>query len=125
VSPSFWGSSTWADHIDHIHMAVGNMVKGVAATVRKLKQVVMTGPDGAFKDLGQGVFDKLISEGNKYLAKHAPTQGAEGLMPGFKGGRTVAASWYGSLSTQGPHPIGAGGVPMRGNMFAELDMGTP
>ena len=31
VSPSFWGASTWGDHLDHIHLAVA---EGVEAGVR-------------------------------------------------------------------------------------------
>lgn len=85
VSPSFWGSATWADHTDHIHIAISDGAKvGAVAAARQIKRLMLDGPNGPLKNIGQGAIDKATKAANAYIAKHAPSQvGAfEGSQPG-------------------------------------------
>ena len=75
VPSSFWGASTWANHLDHIHIAIADGAKVAAGAVaEKIKQLTLTGPDGPLKDMGQAVIDKATKAANAYIAKHAPSQ---------------------------------------------------
>lgn len=79
VPTSFWGASTWADHMDHIHIAIADGAKvaaGVAA--KKIKDLILKGPDGPPKDIGQAAIDKATKAADAYIAKHAPKVGVEG-----------------------------------------------
>lgn len=78
VSPSFWGASTWADHIDHIHIAITSGFSAAlgAAAAEKLKALQVSGPAGALKALAQGGADKVTRAANAYLAKNAPVAGS-------------------------------------------------
>ncbi len=126
LKPKYVKNDTWVpgqigNHADHIH--VGIISNFMGALFKALKHVTLHGPDGDLTTVGQGMLDKYWSSANDLLRKKAgATSGDTG--GALKGGRTVTASWYGPTSGQGPHPTGAGGVPMRGNMYAELNMGT-
>jgi hypothetical protein len=74
VSPSFWGAGTWADHASHIHAALAGMVKGA---VTKIARVILQGPDGPLKEMGQSALDKAHKAANAYLRRQMPTLGAE------------------------------------------------
>jgi len=72
VSPSFWGSATWADHIDHLHVATNQGIGAKASMgVQSIPDMVFKGPDGGLHDIGQGVLDKAVNEVNDFLAKHS------------------------------------------------------
>lgn len=78
VSPSFWGGSTWAGHLDHIHIAIADGARVAAGAVaEKIKRILLKGPDGPLKDLGQASLDKVRDAANKYIASKMPTQGPE------------------------------------------------
>jgi chromosome segregation ATPase len=78
VSPSYWGSDTWAGHLDHIHIAIADgtkkLGKGVAGImggmVAQLKKIKIKGPEGRIKDALQGQADKLRDAANKKLGKY-------------------------------------------------------
>jgi len=72
VSSSFWGGSTWAAHSTHIHAALAGMVKGA---VTKIARVLLQGPDGPLKDMGQSALDKAHKAANDYLRRQMPTVG--------------------------------------------------
>lgn len=101
-------------------------VKG--GVMQKIARQILHGPDGPLKSIGQAAMDKVWHGASAYVAKHTPSGsfgGGQGLSEvDLKGARTVTASWYGPTSGQGSNPIGAGQVPMKGNMFAELNRGT-
>jgi TP901 family phage tail tape measure protein len=74
VDPSFY-SSVWAGHRDHIHLAiVGALTGAVGQVAQKIAQQMLKGPDGALKDVGQGVLDKVRGAANKYIAKKMPME---------------------------------------------------
>lgn len=77
VPTSFWGGATWADHMDHIHLAIADGAKAViGATVDRIKRVMLKGPDGPLKDMGQSALDKVRDAANRYLASKMPPIGA-------------------------------------------------
>ena len=83
VPPSFWGSSTWAGHMDHIHIAIADGAKVAAtAAAREIKRVMIDGPDGPVKDMAQAAVDKAHKAANAYLSKHSPTVGPEAFPKG-------------------------------------------
>ena len=77
VSPSFWGSDTWADHGDHIHAAKTAMgaLKGFATEIAR---VLLQGPNGPIKQGGQGAIDDAWKAAKAYLESKMPTVGVEG-----------------------------------------------
>lgn len=78
VPSSFWGSATWAGHMDHIHIAIADGAKvASAAAAKRIKELILQGPDGPLKNIGQAVIDKATKAANAYIAKHAPTVGPE------------------------------------------------
>lgn len=104
VDPSYWGPSTWADHVDHIHLSTYNAIKGVGKAVagavtgaveqvRRIPELILHGPGGSFKDAGQGMLDMgrhaandYIDKINRQLAASAATTGATASLPrGTKG----------------------------------------
>jgi TP901 family phage tail tape measure protein len=59
-------------HMDHIHAAILG-AGGPAAMMKKLKRLILKGPKGPLRDMGQRGLDKVRSAGNKYLSRHAMT----------------------------------------------------
>lgn len=88
VSPSFWGAGTWNDHTDHIHGAIEGAGGRLAAVIDKIKRVVLNGPDGPLKDVGQAALDRVRQAANHMLKGIAPTIG------------------HGNLGTIKPGPVG-------------------
>lgn len=84
VPPSFWGASTWAEHVSHIHMAISDAASGkFGPAAQQIARVLLHGPMGAMLTTGQGTLDRARSAANQYLAEHAPTLGSEllGMVP--------------------------------------------
>lgn len=98
---------------------------GSAPSWKDIARAVLKGPGGPMQAMGQKALDKVWRAANAYGRRKAPGAATPGGSANvdMKGAHKIIASWYGPLSTQGPHPVGAGGVPIRGNMFAELGMG--
>jgi hypothetical protein len=119
VSPSFWGGATWADHVDHLHVAVAKKVAGaVGAVVKQINRVMLTGPDGPLKDMGQAALDKVQGAANKYIAAHAPSGMDVGPGVSVKN-LPPSLEKYNHVWKQLP-PGGGGGPTMPLNKIAEL-----
>lgn len=76
VSPGFWGASTWADHIDHLHIAVAQAIKGAVggamkAAAARIPNITIKG-HGPLADATRGGVNKMRHAGNAFLAKLAP-----------------------------------------------------
>jgi hypothetical protein len=84
VSPSFWGSSTWAAHVSHIHMAIDHLLRGGArggsfvGSAPDLKRILVQGADGAIKTAAQAALDRDWHAATQYVQSHAST-GAMGV----------------------------------------------
>ena len=122
VDPGFWGSSTWADHGDHLHLAVADGVKAAlgkgfaGATVEKIKRVILTPKTiGALSDGGQSALDKVWNQANKLIEEKAGQAGGSGYVTG--GGGAVAAQMGRILLKTGWNRTGAAGVI--GNAYRE------
>lgn len=122
VSPSFWGSATWAQHISHIHIAVADKVKALAT---QIKRIAVQGPAGPARNMLQGQADELRKVANQYIAQHMPTQGPESV-----GSYTKFTGKVGDLLTKGPATWFSGGDTAGGGNTANpglalnLDPGT-
>jgi len=75
------------DHLDHIHAAI--LGGGAGGAVGGIPRVLMTGPDGALKGIGQGALDKVRGAANKHLASKGG--GAHGNIAIAKGPLQAAA----------------------------------
>jgi hypothetical protein len=124
VDPSFWGAATWAQHHNHIHLAIDSMVKGAigaaTAAFKKLVPATITGPDGQLKTLLQDRSNVETAVANAFLAKHAPQMSAtaEGDVPYVSGGGGSVVKQIGSiLLKNGLNKIGAAGII--GNAYGE------
>jgi polyhydroxyalkanoate synthesis regulator phasin len=63
----------------------------LGAVAQKLQRVMMLGPDGPLKALGQAALDRVTNAANNKLAKMAPS---EGLEPGAGGGSFAAGPGF-------------------------------
>lgn len=53
-------------------------VSGLAgAAVKEIARVLLNGPDGPLKDMGQSALDKVHKAANQFIARKAPTEGLE------------------------------------------------
>lgn len=114
--PSFWGPSTWADHGDHIHLAVADGAKAIASGMaREIREVLMKGPKGGLLNVGNAVLARVREAANAYIARVAPTmagyvgEGHTGSLGGWKPGDVLKGkvSWF-----NGPSPSTASGRPV-------------
>jgi len=99
VSPSFWGSETWAGHIDHIHLAVigafkslgidvGSLGAGGGAAWENIKAPVAESA-GMLGDIVQSVLDTVTAAANERGSEIAGAQGGGGGdIPAFSGAWT-------------------------------------
>lgn len=130
VPSSFWGASTWANHANHIHLAVagalGKISGAVGAMANSIKAPKIGGANGMMKTVLKTAASKITRAANSYLNKKLGSMGGGdssdiSLMP-KGGGETVGASMFG-----GPGDPGTGHIGYRGddlnqfpNSFAEL-----
>jgi hypothetical protein len=62
----------WADHTDHIHLAIAGALSGqFGAAAQKVARVMLQGPAGALKSMGQSSLDHVWKAANSYLGKHS------------------------------------------------------
>ena len=86
VSPSFWGGSTWGGHMDHIHLAIADGTKAVmGAAFESIKRVVLKGPDGPLKNMGQAALDRVRDAANDFLRSKIPAVGGGAMHGPIKG----------------------------------------
>jgi TP901 family phage tail tape measure protein len=85
VQPSFWAEQ-WANHLDHIHLAVGGEVGRLAGQMAtKIRNVMISGPEGVLLSMGQQVVDISTAAANQYLAKNMPTSSFDAPAGFYKG----------------------------------------
>jgi hypothetical protein len=103
VSPSFWGSSVWAGHADHIHLGVkgggggGGIVQLVA---QHLQKIGVKGPPGALKSIAAGAIEMVRKGANKYIDKKSRMALASGgLLHGSGDVQATFAAVARALST--------------------------
>jgi hypothetical protein len=80
VQPGFWGASTWAEHVNHIHLAMTGMLGqsagggaggGVAASLwDNLKSPIVRGGGGVGRVVQRTLSD-VVNAANKYGNAHA------------------------------------------------------
>ena len=74
---------------NHAHIEWGMSPGGIkGAIAEKIKRIVLEGPDGPLKEMGQAALDKARAAANKFIEKKAPvfSGGGEGAMPHVPGG---------------------------------------
>jgi hypothetical protein len=86
-----------ADHYDHVHIAA--LGRAVAAQARQIKRVMLKGPEGPLKDMGQASLDKVREAANRYIQRRSGLEGAEGLLHGDGDVERVFARVARKLST--------------------------
>ncbi len=74
VSPSYWGSATWADHADHIHLA---LTGAFGPQAQRIARIMIQGPAGRYRDLLQANADRTRRAANRYIARMASRSAAE------------------------------------------------
>lgn len=99
---------------------------GVTGAAVELARVLLDGPDGPLKKLGQAALDRVWKAGKGYIADHMPRGsfgGGDSQLPGKSGKYT--ATWYGPTLDQLGSPVYGTGGRLTGEMaFAELGNGT-
>ena len=97
---------------------------GVAGAPTEIARVLLKGPDGPLKSMGQKALDKARRAANTFLSRQVPAGVAGGGDLGsFKGDYT--ATWYGPRLDQLGSPVSGTGGLLTGQMaFAELGNGT-
>jgi chemotaxis protein histidine kinase CheA len=67
VPPSFWGASTWGDHLDHIHLALRSMAGRFADMTATIRPPRITGPAGPATDMARAMGRLTARAANRYL----------------------------------------------------------
>jgi TP901 family phage tail tape measure protein len=118
VPSSFWGAATWAQHASHIHAAVPGAGGKFASAMQKIARVLLKGPEGPLKDMGQAALDKTRQAANRFLAKQAPKIGPElGATKGSLSKRQLVSLWNAAGRGGGANLMAAialaesGGIP--------------
>lgn len=127
------GGAGWIEGGNGASLAPGakrtmDVAGAAAAIAEKIARIILKGPDGPLKDMGQAALDKARNAANKYIASKMPS----GTPGGGNVGDTIAktmtgtATWYGPLTSQLGAPVSGSGGLLSGNenAFAELGRGT-
>jgi hypothetical protein len=69
VPPSFWGSSTWADHADHLHLAVRQLTGALGDAFAAIRRPRVSGPEGPLRDVVTGMARRQTRAANRYLQR--------------------------------------------------------
>lgn len=76
VPPSFWGANTWADHMDHIHLAIQQAVGAIGGATGRVRTPRMSGlGDDAISRIARGGARTLTRAANRYLQRQMATTG--------------------------------------------------
>lgn len=110
-------ANTAADETRAEVAAVVRMLGGAAVggAAQKIARLILKGPDGPMKNMGQAAIDKATKAANAYIAKHMPTDTGVGYISGGDG--AVAVQIGRILTRQGFNRPGAAGII--GNAYAE------
>jgi SLT domain-containing protein len=92
VAPSFWGTTTWANHANHIHLAVagalGKLASSIGATADRVPRIRATG--GVVGTGIQAGLDKVRRAANSLIDKNSLTAaGTENGHQVVKGGLSL------------------------------------
>ena len=113
------GGAGWIEGGNGRALAPGAMrTMDVAGFVKRIARMILKGPDGPLRDIGQGALDRVRNAANKFIESKQPmgSMGGGDFGPLSKP-KTFTASWYGPT----PATVGAAGVDLRGTeSFAEL-----
>ncbi len=129
VPTSFWGPAVWAQHANHIHLAitgaVGDLVGGAVANVGdKINKLRVKGPLGELRSIVARSVNKVRKAASDKLGSINDVRGdsTQIRISGAGGGRRVGATTFG-----GPGDPGTGSTGYRGdnlhqypNSYAEL-----
>jgi chromosome segregation ATPase len=66
VPPGFWGGQ-WAQHIDHIHLALRSLAGQFADMSTQVRMPRITGPQGPLLDVARGGARRMTRAANRYL----------------------------------------------------------
>lgn len=122
VSPSFWGPATWAQHISHIHVAVGEAVKGAVGQMAKLIGKLKFKAPGVYGNIGQGVTDRVRDAANAMIQRLQPkVTGTSGVS--LKGVSGNIAQMAGQLVKRTRAP-GKAALALFEALWAESGMGS-
>jgi hypothetical protein len=69
VDPSFWGAATWAQHMNHIHLALSTALGALGAAAGRVRQPRIIGPPGLLRDVATGGARTLTRAANRYLER--------------------------------------------------------
>lgn len=93
VAPSYWGASTWANHANHLHLAiagilgqiVGRGAAGAAGTIRRPHEL----GGGVLANLLNAASGKTTDAANAFVS-------SKDTGPGIHGGALVGQNWKGA-----------------------------
>lgn len=113
VAPSFWGATTWAEHANHIHMAITNAIGRIASSkaiagalggaganlgpsIQNIAEIPVRGT-GPMRDLLTHAIRRITSAANNFIGTQsggAGGGGAFGATPvSTPGGPAIAKRW--------------------------------
>lgn len=127
------GGAGWIEGGNGASLAPGakrtmDVAGAAAAIAEKIARIILKGPDGPLKDMGQAALDKARNAANKYIASKMPsgTPGGGNIGDTIAKTMTGTATWYGPLTSQLGAPVSGSGGLLSGNenAFAELGRGT-
>lgn len=96
VPSSFWGATTWAGHMDHIHVAVAGLLgalKGGAGGLGALKTPRISGPQGKIRDIAQKAVSRLARAARHKLDSAGAVTADEGRFPSNSGNTQQIRRW--------------------------------
>jgi hypothetical protein len=102
VPPSFWGASTWNDHVDHIHIATRSLARMIAARVRQ-PRISGLGSD-ALSGIARGSARMLTRAANRYLRRQMASMGDVGDHKAVGADANVVRAFRRAIRTTGAGP---------------------
>jgi len=70
VPSSYWGASTWADHMDHIHLAIGKAVNAIGMISDRIRTPRITGVGSdALSRIALGGARTMTRAANRYIQR--------------------------------------------------------
>lgn len=69
--PGIFAGQTWAEHLNHLHLAVNDSLTGAfrGAGITKLKKMAVKGTEGAMKAIAQSVVNKAVKAANRFIQR--------------------------------------------------------
>jgi SLT domain-containing protein len=80
--PGIFAGAVWAQHANHLHLAMVGALRNVANMISSVMRTVVTGPDGGLKTIMQAALDKVRKLANEFIDnKSAMTTDDAGMPP--------------------------------------------